>query len=603
MSGGKGSSSTPVTSTATQTNPLAKYVQGAADYLTPYAQDPNRPYTAPINPYQTAGYNDIANTAGNVQGWPTARSYDAYGNLITGGGTSPAYGGYAQMAAGGSGPQQTSDRVVNNAVNAAYGYGNTIADYGNKAAASGQGYGSTIADYANRAIGGSPGTAELEDVASGKYLGTNPYSASVLQNILDPITRNFQTSVMPSIDAAAAKSGRYGSGAQLGPAGLYGNAQTTLGNQLGQTTEQFGFDQYKSERAAMDAAAQNAAAGRRADLSLGITGNQAAAEAARLGYGTGITGNQYAGNLVDQGERTALNAADLTQRGQTTGLAGLDTGFRTGLTTQEAALRDFPSFIQSLFAPGTATAGAGTALRALDQSLLSEPYDKVNAYLKAISGGGSPGSSTSSTTPYYTNDVASALSAGSGALNLGKQLGIGGGTGGLFGAGGTLGSQGPLFGSLADASIAAGGPPLAAELATTAGLEGIPAAAATAGFWIVCTELMRQGRMKKAHYLAGWPVFAAYPERGKNGYYIWAIPLVRHLRHKPDSLLSRATGAVFRWRAEDIAARAGVKGARKLWRGRAVTAVLYPLCAALGWFVAPQDWAAVYREEQIACSQ
>src|SRR4249920_1641300 len=198
MSSGKGTSSTPVTNTSQQTNPLAKYVQGAADYLTPYAQDPSRPYTAPPNPYQTAGYTDVANTAGNIQDWPTAKSYDAYGNLITGGGTSPAYGGYAQMAAGGSGPQQTADRVVNNAVNAGYSYANPITD------------------YAAQASGGNLGQDQLARVAQGDYLGTNPYSAKVLQNILTPITDNFRTSVMPSIAFAGANTGRSLSPALLG---------------------------------------------------------------------------------------------------------------------------------------------------------------------------------------------------------------------------------------------------------------------------------------------------------------------------------------------------------------------------------------------------
>jgi hypothetical protein len=90
--------------------------------------------------------------------------------------------------------------------------------------------------------------------------------------------------------------------------------------------------------------------------------------------------------------------------------------------------------------------------------------------------------------------------------------------------------------------------------------------------------------------------FDAYPEIAKRGYYLWAIPSVRHLRRQPDSLYSRTLAAAFRWRAEDIAARAGVKGARKLWRGRAVTAALVLPCLALGALAGKQDWRAVYRE-------
>jgi hypothetical protein len=72
---------------------------------------------------------------------------------------------------------------------------------------------------------------------------------------------------------------------------------------------------------------------------------------------------------------------------------------------------------------------------------------------------------------------------------------------------------------------------------------------------------------------------------------------VFHLRQHPNSLYSRFLGRVFGWRAEDLAARVGVVGARKLWRGRAVTAALWLPCLALGALVPAQDWQSVYREQ------
>jgi hypothetical protein len=110
---------------------------------------------------------------------------------------------------------------------------------------------------------------------------------------------------------------------------------------------------------------------------------------------------------------------------------------------------------------------------------------------------------------------------------------------------------------------------------------------------------MRQGKMPTKHWAIGVRVFDAYPEIGKRGYYVWAIPSVRHLRRKPDSFYSKLLGTVFRWRAENIAASAGLKGARRLWRGRAVTVVLAPVCLILGLLCGPQDWSAVYREEAV----
>jgi hypothetical protein len=167
--------------------------------------------------------------------------------------------------------------------------------------------------------------------------------------------------------------------------------------------------------------------------------------------------------------------------------------------------------------------------------------------------------------------------------SLGGALGLGnGGLGSMLG----LTGAGGLFGGGAGAAT------------IDAGLDS--AAAALPAIWIVCTELMLQGRMPKRHWVVGAPVFAAYPQAVKDGYYLWAVPLVRHLRRKPNSLLSKATEKVFRWRAENIAAHKGVKGARKLLRGAAVTAVLYPICKTLGHIVGPQDWAAVYRNEEVA---
>jgi hypothetical protein len=107
---------------------------------------------------------------------------------------------------------------------------------------------------------------------------------------------------------------------------------------------------------------------------------------------------------------------------------------------------------------------------------------------------------------------------------------------------------------------------------------------------------MRQEKLPRKHWAAGLPVFDRYPAIAKRGYYVWAIPSVKHLRQQPDSRYSRFLGVVFRWRAEDIAARRGVKGARRLWRGRAVTAALALPCLALGVLAGEQDWRQVYKE-------
>lgn len=113
--------------------------------------------------------------------------------------------------------------------------------------------------------------------------------------------------------------------------------------------------------------------------------------------------------------------------------------------------------------------------------------------------------------------------------------------------------------------------------------------------WIICTELVQQGKMPMRWYIVGAKVFAAYPEAVKRGYYLWAIPSVQHLRAHPNSMYSKFLSMIFKWRAENIAYYAGVKNARKLWRGAAVTMILWPVCWSLGMLISEQDWKAVYK--------
>lgn len=117
--------------------------------------------------------------------------------------------------------------------------------------------------------------------------------------------------------------------------------------------------------------------------------------------------------------------------------------------------------------------------------------------------------------------------------------------------------------------------------------------------WVICSELVKQGRMPRRYWMPGAAVFASYPEAVREGYFVWAVPSVRHLRAHPNSLYSRCLEAVFNWRAENIAAHRDVRGARKLVRGAAVTVVLWPLCYAIGAvrlaLKRTTDWKGLYR--------
>lgn len=107
---------------------------------------------------------------------------------------------------------------------------------------------------------------------------------------------------------------------------------------------------------------------------------------------------------------------------------------------------------------------------------------------------------------------------------------------------------------------------------------GVPAT----GGWIVCTELLRQGRFNRKYYAAGLRKFQSYPKHLVCGYYIWATPSVSHLRKHPYSLYSRLLCWVFNQRGEYLAACAGVSGACDTIVGQSISAVVYGFCFVLG---------------------
>lgn len=149
-------------------------------------------------------------------------------------------------------------------------------------------------------------------------------------------------------------------------------------------------------------------------------------------------------------------------------------------------------------------------------------------------------------------------------------------------------------GQASAASTAAEGQGAGGLLKTAAGVASLVG-------WVICTELMKQGRMDWRWHRAGSAVFARYPAAVKEGYHVWAVHCVRHLRRHPTSMFSALLERVFNWRAENIAAAAGVAGARPLLRGAAVTAALWPACFAIGIVRLAlgrlTDWKVLYAED------
>lgn len=148
---------------------------------------------------------------------------------------------------------------------------------------------------------------------------------------------------------------------------------------------------------------------------------------------------------------------------------------------------------------------------------------------------------------------------------------------------------------VADAQDIANNPGENAATFALGGFTGGGSVASAAG-WIICTELHRQGRMPSRRYYGAAPAFLAYPERGKRGYYVWAIPSVRHLRAYPQSAYSRLMEVVFNCRSQYICDR------KRRRRGTVAGAIaahgLYAMCWAISWFV-PKSlarWSTLYEE-------
>ena len=104
--------------------------------------------------------------------------------------------------------------------------------------------------------------------------------------------------------------------------------------------------------------------------------------------------------------------------------------------------------------------------------------------------------------------------------------------------------------------------------------------------WIVCTELVRQGRMPKRFYVYGVKVFDSYKEHHKPGYYYWAVPSVNHLRSHPTSIRSKLLELVMNPRAEYLAAEAGCRGAKKTVAGFLSKHILFVISVGLSYTLA-----------------
>jgi hypothetical protein len=236
----------------------------------------------------------------------------------------------------------------------------------------------------------SAGTQSLSNFANGDLL-SNPYQSGTLNAANDAITRAYQTATAPQTASAFEGSGRFGSGA-------YNQAvsqnQQDLATQLGNTDSSLLANLYQQNMGNMLSAA-NAQAGQQ----LSAAGTQAGQELGALG--------------------------------------GLGQNYSTAAQQQLAGSLNAPNLVNSINGAATNLYNMGGNQQALEQSQINAPWQLLNNYSNLIQG--QYGGNTSTTTPYYQNQLAGGLGGAASGAAMGSMFGpwgtaIGAVGGGLLGA-------------------------------------------------------------------------------------------------------------------------------------------------------------------------
>lgn len=289
-----------------------------------------------------------------------------------------------------------------------------------------------------------------------------------------------------------------------------------------------------------------------------------------------LAGGQVLGNLAGPALKTAKKKLGLDDLGQKIsdsifGTSGTASGFDVApmnaafdtTPINSAALQSLDDLSGMKTSSNTGSAGA-TGMDAGTAAALGIGAGAASALAGGTSAAVGGGYAIAA------GDTAFGLAAGTGAeAGLGAVAGAGAAEGGL--AAGAAGAGGTALGGLGYYSSLAAAAYLGDKAVQSLGVKEIP-------HWIICTELRVQGRMPHKFYRYGGREFMKYDERGKQGYYLWAIPSVRHLRKYPDSSYSKLMEVVFNARAEYLSAVAGCVGARKTTLGFLTTHGLYAVC-------------------------
>lgn len=300
----------------------------------------------------------------------------------------------------------------------------------------------------------NPAFAQLGRAANGNYLNSNPYLDATMDQAARGLTRNFAEGVLPGLDSAASRAGRYGSG-------MHANVKDAAGESFGRSladlsTSIYGGN-YQAERGRQDAAASTLGSqylqgqGLRASTA-GQSAAQAAEDArlrlAATGQISGDMGGDVSRRMQAAGMGQGAEASDAAQKlaanaqlsssynqgadRQLQSLNSATNAYNAGRGQQLQALGMQPAYQNMNYTDLNAASAAGAQRDQLSQQQLNDQiarfdfgqnadWQNLSRYLSSIQGG-SPGATTSMTQSGNGLGGLASLFAGAGGLG---QLALG----------------------------------------------------------------------------------------------------------------------------------------------------------------------------------
>jgi hypothetical protein len=100
---------------------------------------------------------------------------------------------------------------------------------------------------------------------------------------------------------------------------------------------------------------------------------------------------------------------------------------------------------------------------------------------------------------------------------------------------------------------------------------------------IICTHLMKRGKLDKALWKAGFPYLMNLPTRTVKGYHFWSEPIVAHMEKNPDGWMEKLWTPIVESRYQMVVNKKfGILGAFTIY-------VLEPFSYMIGYLIGVED--------------